>query len=114
MKIEATRGTVWWDDPQGSATTVINTSTIASKHKPVLMETTGWIIRDDDAGISICNERYMEDGEWQFRGHTFIVRALIRKVQTRGARTKRMVVERDGRVDVSEVSGNETGGAGAG
>lgn len=113
--LEAERGTVWWDDPQGSATTVINSANIASKHKPVLMETTGWIVRDDADGISICNERYLEEGEWQYRGHTFIVRSLIKRVQKRRRRGRTapsatVVVECDAGVDVPAVSGNETGG----
>ena len=84
------RGTVWWNDPQGSSTDVINSANLQAKHKPILMETMGWIIRDDEAGISICNERYQENGEWQYRGHTFIIRSLVTKVRRGSGRSKRV------------------------
>lgn len=86
------KATVWWEDAQGSATTIISKSSIEEKHKPIVMETMGWIVRDDEKGISICNERYTEDGEVQFRGHTFVPRSLIVKVSK--ARSSRRSVER--------------------
>ena len=89
------KATVWWNDAQGSATTVISKSSIDEKHKPIVMETMGWVLRDDEQGISICNERYTEEGELSYRGHTFIPRSLIVKVK-RQSGAKRATVGKEG------------------
>src|SRR5262245_51565615 len=68
----------WWDAWQDTD----NFSTahgIAQTHKPLVVETLGWIVKDDEVGISVVNERTNEDGE-EFRGRTFIPRAMVRSV----------------------------------
>lgn len=71
---------VEWDDPNSSSVEVITDENIAEFHVPELMETAGWLLRDDDKGVSVANELYYEKGKARWRGHTFIVRALVRKV----------------------------------
>ncbi len=95
--IDATKGSVWWNDPQASATDVIDNTTIKNAHKPILVETLGWILLDDEDGISICNERYKSGAEWQYRGHTFIIRSLIVKVSKRRGNGGRRTEEATGR-----------------
>lgn len=70
---------VIWEDARGSGIEAVSTKDLP--HKPCLMETRGWILRDDEAGVSICNERYLDpDDSDYFRGHTFILRSMIRSV----------------------------------
>jgi hypothetical protein len=47
------------------------------------METYGLLLREDEVGVSIGNETYFDDidKEQNFRGHTFIPRAMIVKVE---------------------------------
>lgn len=53
---------------------------ITSTHGPMPVETLGWIIQDDDIGISVVNERSTQDGHDVFRGRTFIPRAMVKSV----------------------------------
>jgi hypothetical protein len=71
---------VQWEDPNSSSVEVITDENIADFHAPEVMETAGWLLRDDEKGVSVANEIYYEKGKPRWRGHTFIVRALIRKV----------------------------------
>jgi hypothetical protein len=61
---------VRWQDAQGTATEVINENTVGKWHKPVLVTTIGWLMRQDDEGVSVCCEYC---GEGDYRGHTFIL-----------------------------------------
>ena len=67
---------VRWNDAQSSATKVY-TENDPSYHAPVIMETLGWLMRDDETGVSIMNEVFAEDGTKNYRGHTFVPRALV-------------------------------------
>lgn len=66
---------VVWDDAHGSATKDVTEAELP--HAPVTMTTLGWVLRDDDKGISIACERFAEDGVDYYRGHTFVPRSLI-------------------------------------
>lgn len=46
-------------------------------HTPLIVETVGWLLRDDTDGISVAAEK-VED-EW--RGVTFILRELVLEVK---------------------------------
>lgn len=67
---------VVWDDAHGSATKDVTEKELP--HAPVVMKTLGWLLRQDDIGISIANEVFYEDGVAYFRGHTFIPAKMIR------------------------------------
>lgn len=69
---------VEWEDPNSSSVEVITEENIADFHVPEVMKTAGWLLRDDDKGVSIANEVYFEKGKARWRGHTFIGRSLIR------------------------------------
>lgn len=71
---------VIWEDPDSSSVEVITDENVGEFHKGAEMETAGWILRDDGEGISICSERYFEKSKGRYRGHTFILRPLIRDV----------------------------------
>jgi hypothetical protein len=67
---------VVWDDARGSATSTFTEKDIP--HEPLVMTTMGWLLRDDEKGISVAMEKYSEDGETCWRGHSFIPREMIR------------------------------------
>lgn len=69
---------VVWDDAHGDAQKVVGEDDLP--HKPVVMKTIGWLLKDDEVGVSVANEEFQEDGKDYFRGHSFIPRKMIRSV----------------------------------
>jgi hypothetical protein len=69
---------VLWDDAHSASIDVIDKNSVAFDHKPMPIITTGWILRDDAIGISICCE-YADKGD--YRGRTFIPRAMVKAVK---------------------------------
>lgn len=54
---------------------------LALTHKPMIVKTRGWLILDNEVGISIANEESRtEDDGTVYRGRTFIPRAMIQSV----------------------------------
>lgn len=47
-------------------------------HAPVVAYTTGWLLKQDDAGVTLCLE-YDADGNWQ--EETFIPQGMIKSVK---------------------------------
>lgn len=72
-----------WDDAWVKADEAIVLSDVSATHKPLTVTTIGWLLREDDAGVSVANEIYDET----YRGRTFIPKAMVRKL-TRFALTK--------------------------
>lgn len=69
---------VVWDDAHGSAHREVTEDDMP--HRPLVMQTIGWLLRQDELGISIANE-YCSDAESAcYRGHTFVPIGLIRSV----------------------------------
>lgn len=68
---------IWLDAwaESGDATSVLD---VHEKHRATIMQTIGWILQDDDAGISIFNERCLDEGEEVYRSRTFIPRLMVR------------------------------------
>lgn len=64
---------VRWNDAHASAGDLIDAETIAAAHRPSVVTTIGWLMRDDDAGVSLC----VESTDFGFRGHTFIPRSCV-------------------------------------
>jgi len=51
------------------------------KHKPLIVTTLGWLLIDDQDGVSLANEKYEEDsGLDTYRGRTYIPREMVLKV----------------------------------
>jgi hypothetical protein len=71
---------VVWDDAWADATDSVGERDHDSKHKATVMETRGWLVRDDELGVSIFNERCLDDGDGSYRSRTFIPRAMIKSV----------------------------------
>jgi hypothetical protein len=89
---------VVWDDAWSSGIDVLTEKEMLEKHHPSIMQTLGWVVYSDAAGVSIANERCMDKGDECYRGHTFIPRSLIKsetpfKLTT--PRRKRVLNEKD-------------------
>lgn len=48
---------------------------VATTHKPKVIVTVGWLLREDESGVSVANEHY--DDENVYRGRTYIPREMI-------------------------------------
>lgn len=72
---------VHWKDAHGSASQAYTEANIP--HSVYPMETYGLLLRDDEAGVSIANETYWDDidHERNYRGHTFIPRGMVSKIE---------------------------------
>jgi hypothetical protein len=46
-------------------------------HAPLVIETVGWLLRDDEAGVSVASEM-LEGGN--YRAYTFVPRGMVVKV----------------------------------
>lgn len=71
---------VVWDDAWSSGIEVLTVKEIEEKHHPSVMQTLGWVIKSDEKGVSIANERCMDAGDECYRGHTFIPKQLIKSI----------------------------------
>lgn len=71
---------VLWDDAWQDQENFATAHGIQSTHEPMPVETVGWLIQDDEVGVSLANERSTQDGHDVFRGRTFIPRAMVRSV----------------------------------
>jgi len=49
---------------------------VAAKHKPELITTIGWLLREDAEGIMLANEFYAD----AYRGCTFVPRAMVKSI----------------------------------
>lgn len=47
---------------------------VRASHKPMVVRTIGWLLLDDDIGVSLANEHF-DDGS--YRGRTFILRSMV-------------------------------------
>lgn len=65
-----------WQDQENFA----SAHGIRATHEPMPVETIGWLVVNDEVGISVANERTMQDGVDMFRGRTLIPRAMVKSV----------------------------------
>lgn len=71
---------VVWDDAWADGTDSIGEGDHDPKHRPTVMQTIGWLLRDDEKGVSLFNERCLDKGEEIYRSRTFILRSMIRSI----------------------------------
>jgi len=80
------RGTVWWNDAHHSEGSQ-DVPEIVRGHQPLLLAKTGWIVRDDEIGVTIGyefaprDERNAGNIVYDFRGFGFVPRACIVRVE---------------------------------
>ena len=72
---------VVWDDAWQDQENFTTAHGIRATHAPMVVQTEGMLLQDDEIGISVANERSSQDGQDVFRGRTFIPRAMIRSVE---------------------------------
>lgn len=82
--------TVVWLDAWADGVDDVSPDKVAEKHKPIEMTTRGWVLLDDDVGVSLFYER---SADGSYRGRTFIPRGMIKDISDfppkRKPRTKR-------------------------
>lgn len=76
---------VTWLDAHGSATDTYGIGDLP--HHAWELTTIGWLLRDDDQGVSVSNEYC---GDQDYRGITFIPRALVKGVKVLKSPRKRL------------------------
>lgn len=70
-----------WRDAWADAGGSVDARDADVLHKPTVMRTAGWLVRDTEAGVSLFNERCLDAGEEHtYRGRTFIPREMIQQI----------------------------------
>jgi hypothetical protein len=69
-----------WLDAWADAHDSVTQADAKDKHKATLMETLGWLLVDDEAGVSLFSERCLDKGDEMYRSRTFIPRQMIKSV----------------------------------
>lgn len=76
---------VRWLDAWADGVDDVMPDKVHEKHRPIAMQTRGWILLDDEIGVSLFYER-SEDGA--YRGRTFIPRGMIVSIDDFPAKRK--------------------------
>ena len=79
-KVEPHLGVVVWYDAKGDSLKQLTLDDVHLFHMPTVMQTLGWIMKDDEKGVTIANERCLDVGDETYRSPTFIPRVLVRSV----------------------------------
>ena len=64
---------VTWKDANVGGDDVVTPENVSAYHKPTVVSTLGWLLKEDEEGVTLVNEFYDEF----FRGRTFIYRPMI-------------------------------------
>ena len=72
---------VVWLDAWKSSTDDVTLKTIDETHKPARMETRGWLLKQDDSGVQIANERCLDEEDQSYRGRTYIPAGMLVSVE---------------------------------
>lgn len=67
---------VIWHDAWVDSDNPVSIEDVRLHHKPTVVETLGWLLLQDEVGVSIASERY----EGYFRGRGFIPAGMILSV----------------------------------
>jgi len=79
------RATVWWGDAHHDMSDH-DADEIEKRHRPIIVATTGWVVRSDRIGISLVLD-WKSHGEnvgfygYDYRGHHFIPRKMIQRIE---------------------------------
>lgn len=68
---------VTWEDAWAKKSDEVTLEDVASSHVPTVVQTIGWLLLNDDRGVSIANEHY----EGTYRGRTFIPKAMVTHIE---------------------------------
>lgn len=64
-----------WSDAHSDIEDFVKPERAIEEHKLLIIETAGWLLRNDELGVSLYSERCPEDNS--YRGRTFIPKAMI-------------------------------------
>jgi len=67
---------VQWHDAHATSFTAYAEHEIP--HAALIVETVGWLLREDDSGVSVANE-WCADGS--YRGYTFVPKGMVLAVE---------------------------------
>ena len=70
-----------WADPWADAVESVTLKDVIDKHHPTYWETRGWLLYEDDEGISIAAERCLDEGDESYRGRSYILKVLVKSIQ---------------------------------
>ena len=83
------RVVVTWNDAYGDAMQQVWAGDELN-HRPVVVQSVGFLIREDEIGVTIFQDYIDDSGEPAFRGKQFIPRGMVISVQTlQASRTKK-------------------------
>jgi hypothetical protein len=72
---------VLWDDAWIDAVEPMTMADVEMRHKPLVVKSFGWLLKESDIGVTLASERYIDNTEHDvFRASTFIPRAMIKSV----------------------------------
>ena len=95
---------VVWDDAWTDEQSV-TIEDVRASHKPVVVTTIGWLLLDDEVGVSIANEFY----GGTYRGRTFILRSMVKSVTPFKLARARAERSRHEKVDIGGGGGTVGG-----
>lgn len=73
-------GVVTWDDAHGSAADEMSETELERKHKGITYVSYGWIVRTNEAGVTLAAEWCPEDKK--YRATMFIPRGMVATEET--------------------------------
>lgn len=71
---------VEWNDAWVDDDNFVTVHGALQTHHPMVVQTFGWVIIDNETGLRVANERSLDDGNEVYRGLTFVPRAMIRSI----------------------------------
>lgn len=64
---------VAWKDANVGGDDAVTSENVHAYHKPTFVHTLGWLLKEDEEGVTLVNEYYDE----VYRGRTFIYKPMI-------------------------------------
>lgn len=102
---------VIWDDAHADLMEA-SQSDLEDFHQAAVMHTIGWLLRDDEKGVTVANEECPADQT--HRGRTFIPRPLVHSIRTiKGGRSSKAQVKPSSPVSRSDGEGHVLADAGS-
>lgn len=84
---------VSWDDAWSDMSEFVTLNDALHGHRPSAIRTRGWLLVDNEVGVTLCSDHSPEDDT--YRGRTFIPRVLVKSTtilpEPRKPRKKREV-----------------------
>lgn len=69
---------IQWADAWVKADEAVTLQDAKTSHGAAIVTTLGWVLIDDESGVSLANEKYDDT----YRGRTFIPRAMVQSMTT--------------------------------